>query len=133
MDMQMAEREARWGARTQQDSHEFLITLLTVLQSECDRNTRKPQYRELAGRGSEAEQAREAAEYARLWSDSVVDDVFGGLLQSTIQCQVCALYACKGGIHTAMVSASCCGSVWHWPRQANVLCNCAGGFEVKVK
>ena len=84
----MEGKDAKWGAGSQQDSHEFLIALLAILQTECDRNTRKPRYRELKGEGSEATQARDAAEYARLWSNSIVDDVFGGLLQSTIRCQV---------------------------------------------
>ena len=84
----MSERDSKWGRGSQQDSHEFLIALLTTLQSECDRNTRKPQYRELKGNGSEAEQAQEAFEYARLWNNSIIDDIFGGLLQSTIVCNV---------------------------------------------
>ena len=49
----------------------------------------KPAYRDLACRGSEAEQAAEAAAYARSWHDSLVDDVFGGLLQSSVTCGAC--------------------------------------------
>lgn len=84
----MGAHDARWATFAQQDAHEFLRALLAVLQKECDRNTRRPQYRELGGEGGEAEQARAAAAYVRLWSDSVVDDVFGGLLQSTLRCEV---------------------------------------------
>lgn len=86
--VQMGAKSRCWAAGTQQDSHEFLLALLAVLKVDCDRNTRKPKYRELTGKGSEAEQAREATEYLRLWNDSVVDDVFGGLMQSTIRCKV---------------------------------------------
>jgi ubiquitin C-terminal hydrolase len=58
MAVQMAGKDAKWGAGSQQDSHEFLIALLGVLQAECDRNTRKPRYRELKGTGGEGQQAR---------------------------------------------------------------------------
>ena len=44
--------------------------------------------RSFAGKTVE-QQAEEAFGYARSWNDSIVDDIFGGLLQSTIQCQAC--------------------------------------------
>ena len=34
-------------------------------------------------------QAAEALAYARSWHDSVIDDAFGGVLQSTLQCMAC--------------------------------------------
>ena len=46
-------------------------------------------YHELNGTGSETQQAAQALEYARCWNNSWVDDIFGGLLQSTIECQAC--------------------------------------------
>ena len=49
----------------------------------------KPVYKELTGKGTEAEQAAEAATYARSWCDSLVDDIFGGQLQSTLTCNAC--------------------------------------------
>jgi hypothetical protein len=49
----------------------------------------KPSYRELTGKGSEAEQAEEARSYQLSWHDSVVEDVFVGQLQSTITCAAC--------------------------------------------
>jgi ubiquitin carboxyl-terminal hydrolase 2 len=49
----------------------------------------KPAYRELKGDGSVVQQAEEADGYARSWHDSTIDDLFGGLLQSTLQCQTC--------------------------------------------
>ncbi|KXZ48162.1 hypothetical protein GPECTOR_30g258 [Gonium pectorale] len=58
-------------------------------RSECNRITTKPAYRELQGKGSEEAQAAEAYAYARSWNDSIVDDIFGGLTQSTIQCHAC--------------------------------------------
>jgi ubiquitin C-terminal hydrolase len=87
--VQMARHDRRWGGGAQQDSHEFLLSLLERLQAECDRNDSKPEYRELPGTGSVAQQAAAATWYAREWSDSWIDDVFGGLLQSTIKCQRC--------------------------------------------
>lgn len=59
-----------------------------------------PQYRQLEGTGSEAQQAGVAEAYARTWHDSFVDDLFGGMLQSTIKCQVRG-----GGLHRAMCAA----------------------------
>lgn len=56
------------------------------LQAESNRVAGRPAYRELSGRGGEAEQAAEAASYERSWHDSLVDDLFSGLLQSTITC-----------------------------------------------
>ena len=79
--VQMARLDRRWGAGAQQDSHEFLLALLERLQAECDRTPGKPKYRELTGKGSVDQQAAAAAAYAREWSDSWVDDCFGGLLQ----------------------------------------------------
>ena len=49
----------------------------------------KPQYKELQGKGTVQEQADEARAYARSWEDSLVDDVFGGQLQSTVTCTRC--------------------------------------------
>jgi hypothetical protein len=48
-----------------QDSQEFLHSLLEALQSESNRITAKPVYKELPGKGSEEQQAEEAEEYAR--------------------------------------------------------------------
>jgi ubiquitin C-terminal hydrolase len=49
----------------------------------------KPQYRELKLAGCEAQQAAEAAAYARSWEDSVVLDIFSWQLQSTMTCCAC--------------------------------------------
>lgn len=87
--MQISSHDSRWCGGRQQDSHEFLISLLEVLQAECDQNQHKPKYRELSGKGSESEQAAAALQYARAWNNSWVDQCFGGLLQSTITCQKC--------------------------------------------
>ncbi|WIA11761.1 hypothetical protein OEZ85_011855 [Tetradesmus obliquus] len=81
--------DERWGDGCQQDSQEFLHSLLEQLQSECNRVQGKPQYRELSSHGSVLQQAAEAAGYARSWHDSLVDDLFGGQLQSTITCSAC--------------------------------------------
>ena len=49
----------------------------------------KPQYRELKLQGCEAQQAAEAAAYAKSWEDSVVLDIFSWQLQSTMTCCSC--------------------------------------------
>jgi ubiquitin C-terminal hydrolase len=59
------------------------------MQTELNRVKGKPRYQELKGVGTEEEQAAEAWEYARKWNDSVIDDIFGGLLQSTVECRSC--------------------------------------------
>ncbi|GLI66505.1 hypothetical protein VaNZ11_010332 [Volvox africanus] len=91
----VSKHDGRWGDGRQQDSQEFLNSLLEALQAECNRIRVKPVYRELQGKGSEEAQAAEAYDYARTWNDSIVDDIFGGLTQSTIQC-----HACKRLSHT---------------------------------
>ncbi|KAG2435535.1 hypothetical protein HYH02_011829 [Chlamydomonas schloesseri] len=85
----VSKQDSRWGDGRQQDSQEFLNSLLEALQSECNRITSKPVYKELQGKGSEEAQAAEAYAYARTWNDSIVDDIFGGLTQSTLQCLAC--------------------------------------------
>jgi hypothetical protein len=49
----------------------------------------KPEYRELPGTGSEAEQAEAARAYQLSWHNSIVEDLFVGQLQSTITCAGC--------------------------------------------
>lgn len=49
----------------------------------------RPQYRELKLQGSEAQQAAEAAAYAKSWEDSVVLDIFSWQLQSSMTCMTC--------------------------------------------
>eukprot|EP00775_Hariotina_reticulata_P007492 gene7492-7701_t len=85
----LAAADERWGEGRQQDSQEFLHSLLELLQTEGNRVPGKPRYRELSCKGSEASQAAEAAAYARSWHDSLVDDLFGGQLQSTVTCSSC--------------------------------------------
>ena len=84
----ISKHDSRWGDSSQQDSQEFLHSLLEALQTESNRVTAKPAYRELEGKGSVRQQAAEAEHYSLQWNDSIVGDIFGGQLQSTIQCQV---------------------------------------------
>ncbi|KAF8071039.1 Usp2 [Scenedesmus sp. PABB004] len=91
----MAAVDDRWADGCQQDGQEFLHSLLERLQSEANRVRGKPVFRALSGKGSEAEQAAEAAAAARAACDSLVDDLFGGLSQSSIACA-----ACKHTSHT---------------------------------
>ena len=62
---------------------------LCAAQIELNRVKGKPPYRELKGEGSVGQQADEAWEYARSRSNSVIQDVFAGQLQSTLQCPDC--------------------------------------------
>ena len=66
-----------------------LIWLGRARQAELNKNKAKPPYKELSGKGSVAEQAEEAWAYTRACNSSVIDDIFGGQLQSTIQCSSC--------------------------------------------
>jgi ubiquitin carboxyl-terminal hydrolase 4/11/15 len=81
--------DARWGAGVQQDAQEFIIALLQRLQEEGNTITSKPPYRELSGKGDEAAQAAEAAAAAAAWNASVIDELLGAQLQSTITCGGC--------------------------------------------
>ncbi len=47
----------------------------------------QPEYRELDGKGTQQEQANQAMDYFRSWHDSIIDDIFGGLLESSITCR----------------------------------------------
>lgn len=85
---QMARKDARWGERAQQDSQEFLLALLEGLQSEMNRVQGKLPYRELKDK-DRAEQTAEALEYFLSRYNSVVDDIFSGVLQSSVTCKVC--------------------------------------------
>lgn len=82
-------RDRKWGGMRQHDSQEFLQFLLNGLREECNRVESKPKYRELEGKGTEAEQAGEALRYFKSWHDSIIDDIFGGMLESSIQCLSC--------------------------------------------
>jgi len=81
--------DRRFGGGQQHDSQEFLHSLLDGIATECNRVKGKPQYKELQGKGTVEEQAAEARSYARSWQDSLVEDVFGGQLQSTVTCRRC--------------------------------------------
>ncbi|KAK9862043.1 hypothetical protein WJX84_009291 [Apatococcus fuscideae] len=81
--------DRRWGDGRQHDAQEFLHSLLEGLQAELNKNKVKPPYKELSGKGSVAEQAEEAWAYTRACNSSIIDDIFGGQLQSTIQCSNC--------------------------------------------
>jgi ubiquitin C-terminal hydrolase len=81
--------DRRFGGGRQHDSQEFLHCVLEGLQSELNRVKAKPKYKELEGKGEEEAQAEEAWEYSRSWADSAIDDIFGGQLQSTVECSIC--------------------------------------------
>ena len=49
----------------------------------------KPPYKELKGEGSVSAQAEEAWSYGQSRSRSVIQDIFAGQLQSTLQCPDC--------------------------------------------
>ena len=59
------------------------------MQTELNRVKGKPPYKELKGEGSVSAQANEAWDYAHSRSSSVIQDVFAGQLQSTLQCPAC--------------------------------------------
>ena len=84
-------KDRKWGGMRQHDSQEFLQFLLNALREQCNRNAdKKPKYRELDGKGSQAEQAEQALTYYKSWHDSIIDDIFGGLLESSITCSHCS-------------------------------------------
>lgn len=86
---ELARKDQRWGDRSQQDAQELLHCLLGGLQHDTNRVKGKAPYRELAGKGDEAQQADEALRYFESRSSSLVDDIFGGVLQSRVECRQC--------------------------------------------
>tara|TARA_B100000609_G_C17153160_1_gene402021 strand:- start:97 stop:1110 length:1014 start_codon:yes stop_codon:yes gene_type:complete len=81
--------DRRWLGARQHDAQELLNSVLDGMRKECNRNTKKPTYKELVNRPNLSEQAEEAWQYARSWHDSFVDDIFMGQLVSALECQVC--------------------------------------------
>jgi ubiquitin C-terminal hydrolase len=63
--------------------------MLDRVQNDSNRVRGKPRYCELKLQGCQAQQAAEAAAYARSWEDSVVLDIFSWQLQSTMTCCSC--------------------------------------------
>ena len=74
--------DRRWLGARQHDAQELLNSVLDGMRKECNRNTKKPTYKELVNRPNLSEQAEEAWQYARSWHDSFVDDIFMGQLVS---------------------------------------------------
>ena len=62
---------------------------MSGVQTELNRVRGKPPYKELKGEGSVSQQADEAWSYAHSRNDSIIQDVFAGQLQSTLQCPAC--------------------------------------------
>ena len=63
--------------------------LVFAVQTELNRVRGKPAYKELKGEGTVSQQADEAWEYAHGRSNSVIQDIFAGQLQSTLECPAC--------------------------------------------
>lgn len=83
-------KDRKWGGMRQHDSQEFLQFLLNVLREQCNRiREKKPKYKELDEKGTQQEQASQALKYYKSWHDSIIDDIFGGLLESSITCDLC--------------------------------------------
>ena len=55
----------------------------------------KPLYRELTGKGTAQQQADEAWQNCCDWSSSIVQDIFGGHMQSTLTCPKCHVASFK--------------------------------------
>jgi ubiquitin C-terminal hydrolase len=80
----------KWVDGCQQDCSEFVLALLQQLHFEANRvPAGQAQNRKLQRSGSEAQQAAEAAAYAKSWDDSVVLDTFGSQQHSTVTCRFC--------------------------------------------
>eukprot|EP00899_Mesostigma_viride_P011015 jgi/Mesvir1/19915/Mv13186-RA.1 len=90
---QFLEQVRRWAPQfkggRQHDAQEFLRFLLDGLHVECNRIATVAPYKELEGKGTTHDQAMEAWQYHRSRHDSVIQDIFCGQLQSTIECQKC--------------------------------------------
>ena len=60
-----------------------------AVQTELNRVKGKAPYKELKGEGTVSQQADEAWEYAHSRSNSIIQDIFAGQLQSTLECPAC--------------------------------------------
>ncbi|GAQ79937.1 Ubiquitin-specific protease [Klebsormidium nitens] len=89
-------RLERWAPQfadgDQHDSQEALRIIMEALDMDCSRVRAQPLYRELASTGAPPEKlARDAWSYHRSRHDSVIQDIFSGQLQSTVECLDCGL------------------------------------------
>ena len=80
---------AQCGARHCAGGESAVNDGVVLLQTELNRVKGKPPYKELKGEGSLNAQADEAWDYAHSRSNSVIQDIFAGQLQSTLQCPAC--------------------------------------------
>jgi ubiquitin carboxyl-terminal hydrolase 2/21 len=80
-----------FGGYEQADAHEFLRTALFSLHQGVNRRPAKVPYEQLDDEpGESAEQASKRwLSYHKKRDDSVVYDLFGGILQSTVKCLAC--------------------------------------------
>ncbi|GBG75434.1 hypothetical protein CBR_g20064 [Chara braunii] len=87
------ERVQAWAPQycgmDQHDSQEFLRMLLDGLHEECNRVATIPGYKEVNSQGDEHTLARQAWEFHKSRNDSIIQDIFCGQLQSTIECMTC--------------------------------------------
>jgi ubiquitin carboxyl-terminal hydrolase 4/11/15 len=84
-------RSSQFSGYQQQDSHEFVVFLLDALHEDLNRVKTKPVLPQIDGDGTDdAEIAERTLNNLKLRDDSVVTDIFQGLLRSKMTCPNCS-------------------------------------------
>ena len=86
-----ASQNREFYGSAQNDSHEFIRELLHTLHKEINRVRTKPKYVEMKDIEGESDDdaKRRWAAYHRSADDSIVYDLFGGMLRSVTKCEQC--------------------------------------------
>lgn len=95
--MQMERINCEWHPGVQQDAHELLVFLLEHVSAECARSTLPltvRAHKEHDNDLCEAEQGKLAVAGPMGQESSVVGDIFGGVWQLTLTCEVRNIAIC---------------------------------------
>ena len=87
----MAKKVKKFGGFGQQDSNEFMTEFLSILNEDLNKSDKK-EYRELKEKGKEETELQCAERFWKLHlerNDSIITDLFSGLLKSDVVCGEC--------------------------------------------
>ena len=87
----VAKKVKKFSGFNQHDSHEFMTEFLSLLNEDLNKTTKKS-YRELKEKGEDEDDLKCAIRFWKIHkdrNDSVITDLFSGLLKSEVKCSKC--------------------------------------------